>query len=89
MQGLLGKKIGMTSVFSEDGKNHTMYSNRGWTMCGYSSKNDETDGYNAVQIGYGENKRENILKRMKGHFKKQNNSQKKFSEFKRFKTRRI
>ena len=38
MSGLIGRKIGMTSLFNEKGKN-TLYGIRGWTMCGYPSQN--------------------------------------------------
>ena len=49
MPGLIGKKIGMTSVFSADGKNiHALLSN--WSLCFTKIKTVETDSYEAVQL---------------------------------------
>ena len=39
MSGLIGKKIGMTSIFDENGKEHAVYSNRSWAMRCYPSQN--------------------------------------------------
>ena len=70
MPGLIGKKIGMTSIFSDEGKNIpcTILEVGPWTVT--QLKNKEIDGYNAVQIGYEEQKDHRISKSLKGHFSK-------------------
>ena len=73
MPGLLGKKIGMTSVFSADGKN---------VPCTVM-KTVEKDGYEAVQLAFGEKKEKNTTKAMQGIFKKAGTTPKRhLAEFK-------
>ncbi len=64
MPGLLGKKIGMTSVFSAEGKNVPC------TVIEVGPCVVEKDGYAAVQLGYEEAKEKNTSAPMKGHFQK-------------------
>ncbi len=70
MPGLIGKKIGMTSVFSDEGKNIpcTIVQAGPCFVCQIKTK--EKDGYNAIQLGYEEKKEKHVLKSEKGHFEK-------------------
>lgn len=70
MPGLLGKKIGMTSVFSAEGKNIPCTVLEAGPCVVTQVKTVETDGYGAVQIAYGERKEKRTSSAMKGHFKK-------------------
>ncbi|MEQ8625807.1 MAG: 50S ribosomal protein L3 [Vicingaceae bacterium] len=70
MPGLLGKKIGMTSVFSAEGKNIPCTVVEAGPCVVTQVKTEESDGYNAIQIGYGEKKEKNTSAAMMGHFKK-------------------
>ena len=56
MPGLIGKKIGMTSIFSEEGKNIPCTVLEVGPCTVTQIKTEEVDGYNAVQIGFGEQK---------------------------------
>ena len=71
MIGLLGKKIGMTQVFSKEGKVVPVTVIEGGPCLVVQVKNAEKDGYQAVQLGYGQGKR-NLNRPMRGHFKKVN-----------------
>ena len=70
MPGLLGKKIGMTSVFSADGKNVPCTVIEVGPCVVTQIKSVEKDGYAAVQVGFQEAKEKNTPKPMLGHFKK-------------------
>ena len=70
MPGLIGKKIGMTSIFSEEGNNIPCTILEVGPCTVTQIKNKEVDGYNAVQIGYEEQKDNRISKSLKGHFSK-------------------
>ena len=70
MPGLLGKKIGMTSVFSADGKNVPCTVIEAGPCVVTQVKSVEHDGYEAVQLGFQEAKEKNTTKPMEGHFKK-------------------
>ena len=70
MPGLLGKKIGMTSVFSADGKNLPCTVIEVGPCVVTQIKTVEKDGYAAVQVGFEEAKEKNTTKPMKGHFEK-------------------
>ena len=76
MPGLLGKKVGMTSVFSADGKNIPCTVLEAGPCVVTQVKTKETDGYDAIQIAYGERKEKNTSAAMKGHFKKANTTPK-------------
>jgi large subunit ribosomal protein L3 len=70
MPGLLGKKIGMTSVFSADGKNVPCTVIEAGPCVVTQIKSVEKDGYAAVQLGFQEAKEKNTTAPMMGHFKK-------------------
>ncbi len=70
MPGLLGKKIGMTSVFSADGKNVPCTVIEAGPCVVTQVKTVEKDGYAAVQLGFEETKEKHTTKPLMGHFKK-------------------
>ena len=70
MPGLLGKKIGMTSVFSADGKNVPCTVIEVGPCVVTQVKTLESDGYEALQLGYEEKKEKHTTKPELGHFKK-------------------
>jgi len=70
MSGIIGKKIGMTSIFSADGRNVACTLVEAGPCVVTQVKNVESDGYNAVQLSYGERKEKNTPKPLIGHFKK-------------------
>ena len=76
MPGIIGKKIGMTSIYSAEGKNLPCT----LVECGpcvvTQVKTVEKDGYSAVQLAYGDKKEKNTPKALKGHFKKAGTSPK-------------
>jgi large subunit ribosomal protein L3 len=77
MPGLIGKKIGMTSVFDENGNNIPCTVLEVGPCVVTQIKKVETDGYNAVQLAYDDQKEKNSTKAMVGHFKKANTTPKK------------
>ncbi len=85
MPGLLGKKIGMTSVFSADGKNVPCTVIEVGPCVVTQIKTTEVDGYEAVQVGFEEKKEKHTTKPMSGHFKKAGVApQRHLAEFKGF-----
>ena len=70
MAGIIGKKIGMTSVYSAEGKNLPCTLIEASPCVITQIKTQEKDGYNAVQLGYGERKDKHTTNALKGHFKK-------------------
>lgn len=70
MSGLIGKKLGMTSIFSADGKNIPCTIIEAGPCVVTQVKTVEKDGYEAVQLGYGVRKEKNTTSALKGHFKK-------------------
>ena len=68
MPGLIGRKIGMTSVFSADGKNVPCTVIEAGPCVVTQVKTEEKDGYKAVQLGFGEAKEKNTTKPMMGVF---------------------
>jgi large subunit ribosomal protein L3 len=70
MAGIIGKKIGMTSIFSADGKNIPCTVIEAGPCVVTQVKTLEKDGYEALQIGFGERKEKHSNKPMMGHFKK-------------------
>ena len=86
MSGIIGKKIGMTSLYSADGQNVACTVIEAGPCVVTQVKNEETDGYSAVQLAYGERKEKNTPKALKGHFSKANTTPKKdVVEFRDFK----
>ena len=83
MPGLIGRKIGMTSVFSADGKNVPCTVIEAGPCVVTQVKTVEKDGYAALQLAFGEAKEKNTTKPMQGVFKKANTTPKRhLAEFK-------
>ncbi|UOQ65673.1 hypothetical protein [Hymenobacter volaticus] len=70
MPGIIGKKIGMTSLFTPDGKNIPCTLIEAGPCVVTQVKTTEKDGYTAIQLGYGEKKAKNTTKALAGHFAK-------------------
>ena len=77
-KGIIGKKIGMTQLFDENGKVIPVTVIEAGPCPVVQKKTVETDGYNAVQVGYGEIKDKHVNKPLKGHFAKANTANKKY-----------
>lgn len=77
-KGIIGKKIGMTQIFDEKGNVIPVTVIEAGPCVVSQKKSVETDGYNAVQMGYGEIKPQKVNKPMKGHFDKSDIAPKKF-----------
>ncbi len=87
MPGLLGKKIGMTSVFSADGKNIPCTVIEVGPCVVTQVRTLEKDGYEAVQVGFIDKKEKHTTKPEAGHFKKAGVTPKRhLAEFKSFET---
>ncbi len=85
MPGIIGKKIGMTSVFSADGKNVPCTVIEAGPCEVTQIKTVETDGYEAVQLAFDDKREKNTSKPLQGHFKKAGVTPKrKLVEFKGF-----
>lgn len=70
MSGIIGKKIGMTSIFSADGRNVACTLIEAGPCVVTQVKNEDTDGYTAVQLAFGERREKRTTKALKGHFAK-------------------
>ncbi len=70
MPGIIGRKVGMTSVFGADGVNIAVTVIEAGPCVVTQVKNLETDGYKALQLAFGEKKDKRTTKAMQGHFKK-------------------
>ena len=85
MSGIIGKKIGMTSIYSADGRNVACTVVEAGPCVISQVKNVETDGYRAVQLAYDERKTKNTPKALQGHFSKAKTTpKKKVVEFRNF-----
>lgn len=69
-RGLIGKKMGMTSVFTPDGEYVPVTVIKAGPCIVTQIKTLSTDGYNALQLGFGEKKKSRVNKPMHGHLKK-------------------
>jgi len=79
MPGIIGKKVGMTSIYSAAGKmNPCTVIEAGPCVVTQIKTKDGKDGYDAVQIGYVDKKDKHTTKAMQGHFKKANVTPKRF-----------
>jgi len=86
MPGIIGRKVGMTSVFGPDGVNIACTVIEAGPCVVTQVKNEETDGYVAVQLSFGEKKEKNTTKAALGHFKKASTTPKRnVIEFRDFK----
>ncbi len=85
MPGLIGKKVGMTSIFSAEGKNIPCTVIEAGPCFVTQIKTIEIDGYEAVQLSYEDKKEKRTTKALKGHFEKASVTPKRkvieFSEF--------
>ena len=70
MSGIIGKKIGMTSMYDENGKAVPCTLIQAGPCVITQIKSEDTDGYTSVQLSYGERKEKNTPSALKGHFKK-------------------
>jgi len=87
MPGIIGKKIGMTSVFGPTGENISVTVIQAGPCVVTQVRSQETDGYKALQLAFGEKKEKNTPKAMQGHFKKANTTPKRnLVEFRDFGT---
>ncbi|MCT4615755.1 MAG: 50S ribosomal protein L3 [Marinifilaceae bacterium] len=77
MPGLIGKKIGMTSVYSAEGKNIPCTVIEAGPCVVTQIKTVEKDGYEALQLAFDEKKQKRTTKALDGHFKKANTTPKK------------
>ena len=85
MSGLIGKKIGMTSLYDKAGKNLACTVIEAGPCIVTQLKNDDKDGYSSVQLGFNDKKETRLNKSEKGHAKKANTDPKtKLVEFKGF-----
>ncbi|MEY3050065.1 MAG: hypothetical protein RL365_2103 [Bacteroidota bacterium] len=85
MSGIIGRKIGMTSIYSAEGKSLPCTLVEAGPCVVTQVKTIDRDGYDAVQLGFGNRKEKNTPNALKGHFKKANTTPKaKLVEFKGF-----
>ena len=85
MSGLIGKKIGMTSLFDEKGKNMPCTVIEAGPCIVTQVRTDKVDGYEGVQLGFDDKTEKHVIKAEAGHFKKANTKvKKKVVEFKNF-----
>jgi large subunit ribosomal protein L3 len=76
MSGIIGKKIGMTSIFDSNGKNIAVTVIEAGPCVVTQIKTAENDGYNAVQLAFQEKKEKHTTAALKGHFNKANTTPK-------------
>lgn len=76
MASIIGKKVGMTSIFDADGKNIPCTVVEAGPCVVTQVKTVENDGYSAVQLAFGEKKEKNTSQPLLGHFKKANTTPK-------------
>ena len=69
-KAILGRKLGMTQIFTEEGRVVPVTVVESGNNFVLRNKTNETDGYNAVQIGFGDIKEKNVTKPLKGQFEK-------------------
>jgi large subunit ribosomal protein L3 len=69
-KGLIGKKLGMTQVFSDEGISVPVTVIEVEPSVVIQKKTKETDGYEALQLGYGRVKQKSVTKALQGHFRK-------------------
>ncbi|MCE2711783.1 MAG: 50S ribosomal protein L3 [Cryomorphaceae bacterium] len=85
MPGIIGRKVGMTSIYSAEGKAMPCTVIEAGPCVVTQVKTQDRDGYEATQLGFGDRKEKNTPNALKGHFKKANTTPKsKLVEFKGF-----
>jgi large subunit ribosomal protein L3 len=80
MVGIIGKKIGMTSIFDPGGKQTACTIIEAGPCVVTQVRTQENDGYTALQLSFGDKKENNTLKSEKNHFAKANTAAKRFSK---------
>ena len=80
MKGIIGKKIGMTSIFAADGKQTACTIIEATPNVVTQIKTQETDGYNALQLAIGDKKEKHSVKAEINHYAKANTAPKKFTK---------
>jgi large subunit ribosomal protein L3 len=89
MSGLIGKKIGMTSLYDASGKNIPCTVIEAGPCVVTQVKTKDQDGYDAIQLAYEDKKDKKTSKALQGHFKKAGTTPKKYlAEFSRFEERK-
>ena len=78
MKSIIGKKVGMTSIFDTNGKQTAVTIIEAGPCVVTQKKTTETDGYNALQIAFGDKKEKHTLLAEKNHFGKANTTAKKY-----------
>lgn len=87
MSGLIGKKVGMTSIFDAAGKNVPCTVIQAGPCVVTQVRTIDKDGYEAIQLAFDEKKEKNTTQALQGHFKKANTTPKRIlMEFSRFET---
>jgi large subunit ribosomal protein L3 len=85
MSGIIGKKVGMTTIFNAEGQAVPCTLIEAGPCVVTQVRTEEKDGYTAIQLGYGEKKEKNTSRPLVGHFKKAGTTPKrKLVEFKEF-----
>ncbi|AFK01669.1 50S ribosomal protein L3 [Emticicia oligotrophica DSM 17448] len=85
MSGIIGKKVGMTTIFNAEGQAVPCTLIEAGPCVVTQVRTEDKDGYSAVQLGYGEKKEKNTSRSLVGHFKKAGTTPKrKLVEFKEF-----
>lgn len=72
MKAILGKKVGMTQIFAADGRIVPVTAIEAGPCVIVQKKTVQTDGYNAIQVGFGAIKEKKVIKPLKGHLAKSN-----------------
>jgi len=89
MSGIIGKKVGMTSLFTDAGKNIPCTVIEAGPCVVTQVRTLENDGYEAIQLGYDEKNMKHTTKALRGHFEKaKTNPQRMLVEFTRFEERK-
>ena len=88
-KGIIGRKVGMTQVFSEDGTLTGVTVLQAGPCVVTQVKTEETDGYNAIQVGFGDIREKLVNKPAKGVFDKAGVPVKRFVREFRFETQRM
>ena len=78
MKSIIGKKVGMTSIFDTNGRQTAVTIIEAGPCVVTQKKTLDTDGYNALQIAFGDKKEKHVLLSEKNHFAKANTSAKKY-----------
>lgn len=69
MNGIIGKKVGMTSIFDDAGRNVACTVIEAGPCVVTQVKTDDTDNYNSIQLAYGDRKESRVSQQLAGHFK--------------------